>query len=43
MEEQMMKKPVMLMVLDGWGLGEKYEGNAIEIANKPNFDKLVDT
>jgi 2,3-bisphosphoglycerate-independent phosphoglycerate mutase len=39
----MMKKPVMLMVLDGWGLGEKYEGNAIEIANKPNFDKLIDT
>lgn len=36
------KKPVMLTVLDGWGIGKKYEGNAIELANKPNFDKLVE-
>ena len=33
------KNPVMLMVLDGWGLGTEYEGNAIHLANKPNFDK----
>lgn len=35
------KKPVMLTILDGWGLGKKYEGNAIELAKKPNFDKLL--
>ena len=34
--------PVMLMVLDGWGLGTEYEGNAIHLANKPNFDRYSD-
>ena len=29
------------MILDGWGLGEDYEGNAISLANTPNFDKLI--
>jgi len=33
------KNPVMLMILDGWGLGNEYEGNAINLANKPNFDR----
>ncbi|SHF14663.1 2,3-bisphosphoglycerate-independent phosphoglycerate mutase [Caloramator proteoclasticus] len=36
----MQKKPVMLMILDGWGINEKAEGNAIANANKPNFDRL---
>lgn len=35
-----MKKPVMLMVLDGWGLGEAGPGNAISLANTPNMDAL---
>lgn len=35
-----MKKPVMLMILDGYGLTEKTEGNAILAANKPNLDSL---
>ena len=35
----MRKKPVMLMILDGFGISEKEEGNAIKAANKPNFDK----
>lgn len=35
----MSKKPVMLMILDGFGLTENVEGNAIKAANKPNFDK----
>ena len=35
-----MKKPVMLMILDGYGLSDKAEGNAIFAANKPNLDKL---
>lgn len=37
----MSKKPVMLMILDGFGLAEKSEGNAVSLAKKPNFDRLV--
>lgn len=37
----MSKKPVMLMILDGFGLAAKSEGNAVSLANKPNFDRLV--
>ena len=37
----MTKKPVMLIVLDGWGIGREYEGNAIHLANTPNFDRLL--
>ena len=33
-------KPVILIVLDGWGIGEKDEGNAIFNANLPTIDKL---
>ncbi len=35
----MSKKPVMLMILDGFGLSDKVDGNAVAAANKPNFDK----
>lgn len=35
-----MKKTV-LIVIDGLGLGKKYEGNAFELANTPTFDKLL--
>lgn len=38
----MSKKPVMLMILDGFGLAPKSEGNAVSLAKKPNFDKLVE-
>ena len=37
----MSKKPVVLMVLDGYGLNDKTEGNAIAIANTPVMDKLM--
>ncbi|NMA87097.1 MAG: 2,3-bisphosphoglycerate-independent phosphoglycerate mutase [Tissierellia bacterium] len=37
----MMKKPVMLIILDGWGIGKEYNGNAIYLANTPNFDKFM--
>ena len=37
----MTKKPVMLIILDGWGIGEDYPGNAIKLANTPNFDNLM--
>lgn len=37
-----MKKPLVLMILDGFGIGKKGEekANAILAANKPNLDKL---
>ncbi len=34
-------KPVVLVILDGWGIGPPSEGNAISLANTPNFDDLV--
>lgn len=37
----MSKKPVVLMVLDGYGLNEKSEGNAIAQANTPVMDSLM--
>ncbi len=37
----MSKKPVVLMILDGYGLNEKKEGNAVSIANTPVMDKLT--
>jgi 2,3-bisphosphoglycerate-independent phosphoglycerate mutase len=36
----MHKRLHMLVILDGWGLTDKTEGNAIAHANKPNFDSL---
>ena len=33
-------KPVLLMILDGWGIGEE-KGNAIKAAPTPNFDRLL--
>ena len=37
----MSKKPVVLMVLDGYGLNDRTEGNAIAMANTPVMDKLM--
>lgn len=34
-------KPVMLMILDGWGISAEKEGNAIAIASKPCYDALI--
>ena len=35
-----MKKPVALIIMDGFGNGEKNRGNAIYDAKKPNLDRL---
>ncbi|MDT8717893.1 2,3-bisphosphoglycerate-independent phosphoglycerate mutase [Clostridium sp. 19966] len=35
------KRPVMLMILDGLGLTDRVEGNAVREANKPNFDSYM--
>ncbi len=34
------KRPLLLMILDGYGLRENLKGNAIAAARKPNLDKL---
>jgi 2,3-bisphosphoglycerate-independent phosphoglycerate mutase len=34
-------KKVVLLVMDGWGLSEPSEFNAIDNAKKPNYDRLV--
>lgn len=34
-------KKTILLILDGWGNGKPYAGNAINLAKKPNFDALV--
>jgi 2,3-bisphosphoglycerate-independent phosphoglycerate mutase len=38
-----MNTKALLVILDGWGKGKKYSGNAIEMAHKPNFDSLITT
>ncbi len=37
----MSKKPTVLMILDGFGLNERKEANAVYMANTPNIDKLM--
>ena len=37
----MSKKPIVLMILDGFGLNEKTEGNAVAQAKKPVIDGLM--
>ncbi len=37
----MSRKPVVLMVLDGYGLNERTDGNAIAMANTPVMDRLM--
>ncbi|WZY00535.1 2,3-bisphosphoglycerate-independent phosphoglycerate mutase [Bacillus sp. FSL W7-1360] len=34
-----MKKPVALIILDGFGVRDETKGNAVAQANKPNFDR----
>ncbi len=36
----MTKKPVALIILDGFALRDEQKGNAVAAANKPNFDRL---
>ena len=33
-------RPVVLMILDGWGLSDTRAGNAPLLANTPNFDRI---
>ncbi len=38
----MTKNPTMLIILDGFGIGKNYKGNAIYQAKTPNIDKLME-
>ena len=37
----MKKRPVVLCILDGYGLTERIDGNAVKLANTPNLDDLM--
>ncbi|HEY0162624.1 MAG TPA: 2,3-bisphosphoglycerate-independent phosphoglycerate mutase, partial [Edaphobacter sp.] len=37
----MAKKPIVLTILDGWGYRAETHGNAIALARKPNYDRLL--
>lgn len=37
----MTKNKVLLLILDGWGVGNVWGGNAITIAETPNYDKIL--
>ena len=37
----MEKKTTMLMILDGFGINEKEEGNCVKIANIPNINEIM--
>jgi 2,3-bisphosphoglycerate-independent phosphoglycerate mutase len=39
---EMAKKPVMLIIMDGWGLSDIKKGNAIENANLPNYQNILE-
>jgi 2,3-bisphosphoglycerate-independent phosphoglycerate mutase len=34
-------RPVVLCILDGWGVADRVEGNAVEIARTPNLDRIL--
>ncbi len=34
-------KPVVLCIMDGWGLREQSKANAVALANTPNFDQVM--
>jgi 2,3-bisphosphoglycerate-independent phosphoglycerate mutase len=37
----MAARPVVLVVFDGWGIRERRDGNAIALARKPTWDRIV--
>ena len=39
--ENMKKRPVVLCILDGYGLTDRVDGNAVKLANTPNLDDLM--
>jgi 2,3-bisphosphoglycerate-independent phosphoglycerate mutase len=40
-ESDMPKKPLLLMILDGWGIAPETDSNAVAKAKTPNMDRLM--
>ncbi len=40
MNDDERKRPLALIILDGWGYSPKTEGNAIALAHTPNYDEI---
>ena len=38
-----LKKPIVLCIMDGWGINKNRENNAVALANTPNVDLLTKT
>jgi 2,3-bisphosphoglycerate-independent phosphoglycerate mutase len=36
-------RPVALIILDGWGIRRKEDGNSVVLANTPNYDRWIRT
>lgn len=43
MSESQTRGPVVLVILDGWGIGRDEPGNAVLAANTPTMDQLLET
>ncbi len=39
---QAWERPLLLIVLDGWGINKNHEGNAIALARKPFYNSLIE-
>ena len=39
----MQKSRVVLIILDGWGIGPEYAGNAIKLAHTPTMNMMTTT
>ena len=42
-QDMSIPKPVVLCILDGWGLREETANNAPALADTPTFDRLMST
>src|SRR3990167_9950580 len=40
---QNLMRKLVLVILDGWGIADPGNGNAIELAKKPFFDSLINS
>ncbi|MDW7660155.1 MAG: 2,3-bisphosphoglycerate-independent phosphoglycerate mutase [Bacillota bacterium] len=36
-----MKKPTAIIIMDGWGQNDSVRGNAVAMADTPNYDRLI--
>lgn len=41
MQKTTINGPVVLLILDGWGVSQYQEGNAVALASTPNFDNYL--